>query len=365
MAYFIGLMSGTSSDGIDAALVNFSETSFTLAATHTETISPDIRQAIFKLTKPSHNELSQFGILDRQIGLLFAKAVINLLKKTCLTPADITAIGSHGQTIRHTPNGLAAYTLQIGDPNTITHKTGIMTVADFRRRDIAAGGEGAPLAPAFHKAMFHSSDEDRIILNIGGIANITVLPSKTNKSTIGFDTGPGNTLMDRWTQIHFDQAFDKDGALAAEGKTINSLLTKWLADPYFQKAPPKSSGPDYFNHQWLNSVSSMEHLNQKDVLATLTDFTAQSIANAIKLFSANRIFVCGGGVHNRTLMKKLQHALPSHQLDSTDTLNLNPDWVEAVAFAWLAKQTLEQKTGNLPSVTGAKTACILGNICFP
>ncbi len=362
-ALFIGLMSGTSIDGIDAAVVDFDGTPG-IVATHTHPIAPELKQRILTLSHGCDNELEQMMLLDREVGLLFSEATNQLLQQANIDATSIIAIGSHGQTVRHYPD--KGTTLQIGDANLIAEKTGITTIADFRRRDLAAGGEGAPLAPAFHNAVFRSTDEERVIINLGGIANITHLPVDSTEIVSGFDTGPANILMDSWTERHLNQPFDRGGDWAKQGEVNQALLEQLLQEPYLSKAPPKSTGRELFNSDWLTQQlnSFGETIAPEAVQATLCQFTATTIADAITNHCGNNsaVFVCGGGAHNRHLMQLLQTALPNLRIDTTEALGVSPDWVEATAFAWLAKQTLEGKAGNLPAVTGASHPVVLGAI---
>lgn len=357
---YIGLMSGTSVDGIDAALVDFSEPQPKLLGTLYQEYSSELRQKIVDLCQPGLNEINRLGELDVQLGKAFASISQSLLKNHAIEPAHIRAIGSHGQTIRHHP--AQGFTLQIGDPNIIAAETGITTIADFRRRDIAWGGQGAPLVPAFHQTMFTAKDHHRIILNIGGIANITVLP--TNGDLIGFDTGPGNTLLDAWMEKHCQKACDHQGAWAATGKINQELLANLLDDPFFKLTSPKSTGREYFNLAWLETFLTPD-ISPVDVQTTLVELTARSIlAAAASHISSGEIFVCGGGVHNDFLMQRLHQLAASFSVQSTQSLGIDPNWVEAMAFAWLAKQTLEKKTGNIKAVTGAKRDTVLGGVYF-
>lgn len=355
---YIGIMSGTSMDGVDVAIVDFSKQPLKLIATHNEALPNHLRQKLMALCTPSDNEINTLGQADNELGRLFAKAVQNALAKTALKPSDIKAIGSHGQTIRHMPNAEFPFTLQIADPNIIAEITGITTVADFRRRDMAASGQGAPLVPAFHHVFFRKTDQHKIVLNIGGISNITVLNSKP---IVGFDTGPGNTLLDAWCLKHLNQNYDRDGAWAASGKVLPKLLEKLLADPYFKKPSPKSTGREYFNLAWLAKFLNDE--KPEDIQATLLALTVQSVANEIKEYpECQELIVCGGGAHNTYLMQELKKACANIQAVSSENLGVNPSWIEAIAFAWLAKQSLEKKPGNIASVTGAKREVILGGI---
>jgi anhydro-N-acetylmuramic acid kinase len=369
--YYIGLMSGTSLDAIDAVLVRLDGTPGhnndpELIASHKHPLPDTLRDTLLALNRPAHGELAKMAEADILLGREFADAVLNLCAHGNVAPHDIKAIGSHGQTIRHVPDGDPAWTVQIGDANTIAERTGITTVADFRRRDMAAGGQGAPLMPAVHNALLRVHDQNRVILNIGGMANITLLPADPEQPVSGFDTGPGNVLMDHWAREHHGQPYDHNGAWAATGKVDEALLAAMLKDKYFQQAPPKSTGRDLFNAAWLN-----RHLKRgarrrphKHVQATLCELTARSIADAINAYAAqaDTVIVCGGGVHNTTLMFRLQALLEHRQVRSSEDYDLDPDWLEAIGFAWLAKRTLEGLPGNLPAVTGARHPVVLGAI---
>ena len=368
-AYYIGLMSGTSMDGIDAVLVDFSKKHPELICSHSHSFPDALQQQLSTIITPDwQGSLLQVGTLHQQLGKLFAEAVNALLKKTDVHIKQIKAIGSHGQTVWHQPEGEHPFSIQLGDANQISELTGITTVADFRSRDIAAGGQGAPLVPAFHQALFALANFNRIVLNIGGIANITLLPH--NGEISGFDTGPGNGLMDAWIKKHTQKNFDNNGDWASGGTINNKLLDLLLSDHYFSLPAPKSTGKEYFNLLWLQkrlkeniSIS----VKPQDMQATLAELTARSISDAINTAISkpqdwNELYVCGGGTHNQFLMERLQHHLPAFKIASTEILGVSPDWVEAIAFAWLAKQTLQGKPGNLASVTGAKGARILGAI---
>ena len=358
---YIGLMSGTSIDSIDAALVDFSQSTPTLISAIEQPIPAALKQQLVDLCQPGDNEINHMGAADRELGLVFADAVETLLIQSKTTAQDIAAIGSHGQTIRHHPNGKHGFSLQIGDPNTISLNTGITTIADFRRKDIAAGGQGAPLAPVFHRALFGNSDTARAIINIGGISNISVL--NADGSTTGYDTGPGNGLMDYWIQRHQSQAYDNDGAWAASGTAIPELLNTLLADDYFAQPSPKSTGRELFNPQWLQDKNTEDQYSDCDVQATLLALTCESIAREVEqLINTNEIFICGGGAYNSTLIQALQARLAPRAVSTTDDLGIAPKWVEACGFAWLAKQTLAGLAGNNPSVTGANKQTVLGAI---
>lgn len=365
--YYIGIMSGTSLDGVDVVLASIpSSTEFSLLAADTYQIPEPLKKNLLQLSQEDQtNELNRYAELDVQMGQLFAQCSIKLLDKASISPAEIHAIGHHGQTLRHYPDSQFPTTLQIGDPNIIAQNTGITTIADFRRRDMAAGGQGAPLVPPFHQAMFSHDDLNRVIVNIGGIANITVLP-KNSDHIIGYDTGPGNGLMDDFCLRYFNCAYDKDGQRASEGKVNQELLTQMLSDPYFHRIYPKSTGREYFSYDWITQHlgALSQKINDVDILATLLELSAQSIINEINTldFQTDEILVCGGGAKNAQLMQRLQGLAPESKVATTEYLGLHPDWVEASAFAWLAYQTLHGLTGNLPSVTGASQKVVLGAI---
>lgn len=356
-------MSGTSMDSVDAVLVDLAPDTFQLVAHHSHPIPDDLRQELATLSR-GHADLDRVACMDVRIGRLFAEAANSLLQKANLRANAIRAIGSHGQTVRHQPTGSEPFTIQIGDPNLIAENTGITTVADLRRRDIAAGGQGAPLAPAFHAQFFRDRQENRIILNIGGIANITTLPVDHGQAITGFDSGPGNTLLDQWIYRCRAERFDRDGNWSASGQVRQELLDKILTDPYFSLATPKSTGTDYFNLDWLQRYLPDKHDNAQDIQATLAELTVASIHMAIEQsgFVAHRVIVCGGGAYNTFLMKKLQARMGTIPVSSSAEFGLPPDWVEGAAFAWLAQRTLAGLPGNLPSVTGAAHPVILGAI---
>jgi anhydro-N-acetylmuramic acid kinase len=366
--YFIGTLSGTSIDGIDAALVRFTSHP-ELIATHSIEFPADLRAEMRALCTPGENEIDRLGQADVQLGHLFARAVRELLLKAQMDPAQIRAVGSHGQTIRHRPGHTPPFTLQIGDPNVIATETNIPVVADFRRKDMALGGQGAPLVPAFHEAIFRSAKVDRVIVNIGGIANVSVLPRNPAAEVLGFDTGPGNTLLDGWSRQVLDTPMDRDGALAARGRVGQTLLNALLADPYFHRPPPKSTGPEYFSMDWLRRhLVTNATVNDADVQATLVALTARTIADAIRQSGGLRepeVLVCGGGAHNLTLLRALQDNLPGCTVGLTDTLGVPVNWVEAMAFAWLARRRLQAQPGNCPSVTGARRVAVLGSLHLP
>ena len=371
---YIGLMSGTSMDALDCAIVQFGTQTnhqpLTILGTLGLPLPDDLRTKMLNLCEGGYSNAEQTGELlswaelDCRFAQLSATAVNQLLEQLSINPDQIKAIGSHGQTIRHFPEHAYPHSLQLGDPNLIAELTGITTVADFRRRDVASGGQGAPLVPAFHQDLFHSASTDRIILNIGGISNITLLTTDSTIPTSGYDTGPGNTLMDSWIKRHKNLEFDQDGTWAASGQVNTALLDQLLSDAYFQRAAPKSTGRELFNLDWLNSyLSANPQIKPVDVQATLLELTAQSIATEIeRSLTTGEILVCGGGALNPVLFDSLKTALSNFDVTTTSTAGLDPLWVEAAAFAWLAKQTIDGLSGNLPEVTGATGPRILGGI---
>lgn len=362
---YLGLMSGTSLDGIDAAVVDLSSATPHVLAAHTQPYSPDLRNQLLELAQGGGtNEVECLGRLDQQLGELFAAAALAVLEQRGLAPSAIRAIGSHGQTVRHRPAGPTPFTLQIADPNLIAERTGITTVADFRRRDMAAGGQGAPLVPAFHACCFRKAEEDRAVLNIGGMANLTLLPADQQLPVSGFDTGPGNVLLDAWIGKQRGESCDRNGDWASTGQVQQSLLHALLQDDYFRMAPPKSTGREKFQLAWLEQRLATFACSPNDVQATLVALTAETIAAALQAAAprTQRLLVCGGGVHNNTLMNALSVALADVPVESTAVHGLNPDWVEAAAFAWMAHETLAGRPSNVPSVTGARGPRILGGI---
>lgn len=361
---YIGLMSGTSMDGIDAALVEFGDHSQRLIGFQTTPWSTEMVTHLRTLAHPGDNEIDRLGPLDIAVADTFSTAVEQLLQDTGTAREAVAAIGSHGQTIRHRPSSRPPFTLQIGDPSRLAENTGITVVADFRRRDMAAGGQGAPLVPAYHANWFHDRNEGRVVLNIGGIANITLLPRSPDQPVTGFDTGPGNTLLDRWIQLKKGVGYDAGGQWSASGNVHPPLLEALLSDPYFEQPPPKSTGPEYFNLDWLMQYLQPLDITAADTQATLAALTARSISNSIRGSGTDctRLIVCGGGVHNLELMRLLQDMLPDMAVTSSSAFGVGPDQVEATAFAWLARQTLLGLPGNLPSATGARRPVILGGI---
>ncbi|MDA8382894.1 MAG: anhydro-N-acetylmuramic acid kinase [Betaproteobacteria bacterium] len=356
--YYVGLMSGTSLDGIDCALVAFGTGRPRLEATHFVPYAPSLRERLLGLHTPSRDELHAAALTANELARHYAQAVLDLLRQHGLPRSRVQAIGCHGQTIRHRPD--AGYTVQLGNAALLAELTGITTVADFRSRDIAAGGQGAPLVPAFHAAMFAAAAH-RVIVNIGGIANLTDLPPGGTVS--GFDCGPGNLLMDAWAFHQLGKAYDEDGAWAAQGRVLPRLLQALAAHPFFLEAPPKSAGRETFNLPWL--ISHLDGAEAPaDVQATLLALTARTIAQAVRTRAPARgeVYLCGGGARNRALREAIAQALSPMPVALTDDLGVDADWVEAFAFAWLARQSLLGEPGNLPAVTGARHPCVLGAI---
>ncbi|MGP5526697.1 anhydro-N-acetylmuramic acid kinase [Psychrobacter celer] len=401
---YIGMMSGTSLDGMDAVLCQFASDSentqqpLQLLATYSQGFPPRLREVLLALCQPNgiqaltpsagepnnqpNSELDWFGWASKAYGEFASEVVNTLLQQADTDSESVLAIGCHGQTVRHRPQ--MAVTLQLLDANIIAERTAISVVSDFRRRDMAVGGQGAPLVPAFHKALFADPDSTRVLLNLGGIANITVLPASnhTDNDTldnhshvVGYDTGPANLLLDAWTALHTDNDYDAGGAWAQSGQVIEPLLNQLLEHPFFARSYPKSTGREEFNLEWLQEelqrfdhASAHIRYSSADVQATLTELTAISASAQIHLFVQSHknsaVYVCGGGALNDYLMTRLQAHLPHCHVTTTASLGLHPAWVEAVAFAWLARQTLMGETGNLPAVTGAKKGVVLGQVCF-
>ncbi|KXJ55393.1 MAG: anhydro-N-acetylmuramic acid kinase [Colwellia sp. Phe_37] len=359
--FYIGVMSGTSLDGVDVVIADFNDTEPVLVSSLFKEYPNSLLLPLKAACQNTAIEFDQFGMLDSLLGSFYAQCIEEALLSADIRANNIIAIGSHGHTVQHSPNSHPPFTLQIGDANRIAENTGITVVADFRRRDIAAGGQGAPLVPAFHQSAFQSQSKSLAIINIGGISNITFL-NKNKEDIIGFDCGPGNTLMDQWCQLHFDMPYDTSGQLSRKGTTNELLLQSMLNDPYFSQIHPKTTGPEYFNLNWLKAHVDQHPNNPYDILSSLCELTAQCIAQSIKkLPVTDNALICGGGTKNTFLMEKLQSLLDC-PVETTATYGVHPDWVEAMAFAWLAKQTMEGKPSNTPSVTGAKKPVILGAI---
>lgn len=389
--FYIGMMSGTSLDALDAVICQFAPT-FKLIATHSLDFPTALKNDLLELCQPSEqlknglSEIEQYAKASIDYAQLCIQCVQELLTKASIKPKDVVAIGCHGQTVRHRPE--LHFTMQLLDANLLAEKTGISVISDFRMRDMAVGGQGAPLVPAFHQAMFSHQDKHRVLLNLGGIANISVLPASKSayaNQVTGFDTGPANLLMDAWCFKHTGKPYDENGSWASTGKVHQALLTQLLTHEFFSKPAPKSSGREAFHLDWLLAeLNLFEQLAPVDVQATLVELTCISASDAIKeitlqiglhnetdnITPANGsektgdIFVCGGGAYNQYVLSRLMHHLPSWNIFTTEQINLAPTWVEGVAFAWLARQHELRLTGNLPSVTGASKAVVLGVKCF-
>ncbi|WP_201528286.1 anhydro-N-acetylmuramic acid kinase [Psychrobacter frigidicola] len=403
---YIGMMSGTSLDGMDAVLCQFADgstdnntnTPMQLLATYSQDFPPRLREVLLALCQLNGvnnlvpqadepddkcGELDWFGWASHAYGEFASKVVNTLLQQADIDSEAVLAIGCHGQTVRHRPQ--MGFSLQLVDANIIAERTGISVVSDFRRRDMAVGGQGAPLVPAFHQALFSAPDSTRILLNLGGIANITVLPAtaindsnnqQTGDQVVGYDTGPANLLLDAWAALHTGNNYDAGGAWAQSGQVIETFLNQLLAHPFFTKTYPKSTGREDFNLAWLqdelqrfDQAGASIRYSSADVQATLTELTAITASNQIRQFIKSKeakgeVYICGGGALNGYLMTRLQAHLPHCSVEATAQLGLDPAWVEAVAFAWLARQTLMGETGNLPAVTGASKGVVLGQVCF-
>ncbi|WP_159566420.1 anhydro-N-acetylmuramic acid kinase [Budvicia diplopodorum] len=362
---YIGVMSGTSLDGVDVVIADISASTVIQKASYSHPMPPDIKQSILAICQGQLATLSQIGQLDLRLGILFAEAVQGLLDQYQIPASDILAIGNHGQTVWHQPEGQYPFTMQLGDNNRVAAMTQITTVGDFRRKDMAFGGQGAPLVPAFHQALLATPDERRMVLNIGGIANLSLLIPGVNVS--GFDTGPGNMLMDAWIEKHQGKSFDRDAVWARQGSVNFPLLSAMLSDPYFGLAAPKSTGREHFNLQWLSrQLESFAQVSPQDVQATLAELTAVSIADHIqRAGGCERLLVCGGGARNPLLMERMARLLPDTVVDTTDNHGISGDDMEAMAFAWLAARTLSGLPGNIPSVTGASRPTVLGAVYTP
>ncbi len=365
--YYIGLMSGTSVDGIDGVLVKDSNGRLVLVDTYSMAFPDDLKDDIEKLLKTFQIHLQKLGEIDHRLGCCYAECVNELLEKASVNSSEVIAVGCHGQTVFHDPRSKYPFTMQIGDANIIAARTGIKTVNDFRRMDVAYSGDGAPLAPAFHADYLSSTSEKRIILNLGGIANITIL-DYDKIDVIGFDTGPANCLMDLWIHKCRGEAYDKDGEWAKSGKVDCKLLNKMFSNYYFSLPAPKSTGKELFNLDWLNSIlENYPKMKEEDVQATLCELTAKTISDEINKYcpDADAVYSCGGGAYNGFLQDRLSFYLSSAKISTTDELGVSVQWMEAIAFAWLTKQRIELKPGNLSSVTGAKRDAVLGALYIP
>jgi anhydro-N-acetylmuramic acid kinase len=359
---YLGLMSGTSMDAIDAALVDFDLTPLSIVATSATAFEPALKSRIASIMESADRvALDEIGQIDVAVAQAFAQAAIRLMRDSGVGAGSVAAIGSHGQTLRHRPDLSVPFTWQIGDPNTLAEMTGITVVGDFRRRDVAAGGQGAPLLPVFHDQVFRSAEEDRVIVNVGGMANVTILCR--GAPVFGFDTGPGNRLLDAWTSRHRGVNFDAGGAWAGSGRSDADLLRQLMTEPYLALPPPKSTGRELFNMTWLQNELGPRARRPEDVQATLLEYTAATIAAAARRYAPGAaLYVCGGGAHNAMLLAALARLAAPNRVATTAALGLDPDYVEAVAFAWFARRTLAGLPSSAGSVTGAAGARILGGV---
>jgi len=368
--HFIGMLSGTSRDGVDAVLVNFSHGSMQLLHAICTPYPPAIKLTLDQLLatgKPPAGDVA--SLLDENLGRFFARVAQNLVRETGMEMRDIRAIGSHGQTVWHDPEAEIPVTIQLGNPELIARGTKSTVVADFRTADVQAGGQGAPLAPLLHQQLFRDDTEDRAILNLGGIANLTLLPAKRDVSgggVSGHDCGPGNCLLDAWTRLHLQKDYDDNGRWASKGRLDKKLLQRLLADPYFSAPPPKSTGLETFNMSWLEKMLADSSPKEVDVQTTLAELTALSVASSLlESGQPTRLLVCGGGVHNTFLMRRIAAALPDVIVQSTARHGADPDWVEGLLFAWLARERLNECVQDTMPITGANQPVLLGDIYEP
>ena len=366
MSYYVGLMSGTSADGIDAVLVSFEDQKIDLIESISVDYDKSLSDDIARITTQARIDLIEIGELDIRLALAFSNAVLNLTQS--VDRDLIVAIGSHGQTVHHSPDGNYPFTMQLGDGATIAQTTGINTVTDFRSKDVAAGGQGAPLAPLFHQQYFQSTQENRVVINIGGIANLTYLSKshdhKNSQQFIGFDTGPGNALLDCWAGRHLNTPYDNKGEWARAGEIDSILLERFLTDSYFKKSPPKSTGKEYFNPGWLKKYFDAETIDAQKIQTTLTHLTASSIAQCVNEFTKEQdaVYLCGGGTKNLYLVELIAQYCKNRKIGTTGELGIDPDFVEAIAFAWLAKARIEEKALDTRLITGASGPVTLGAV---
>ena len=360
---YVGVMSGTSVDGLDVAVVDMSTGAPRITESTTVALPDALTAALVALNSPGDDEIDRAGACDAAFGEFIGRAVLGCLDSWGVSPSDIRAIGCHGQTIRHRPDSTPPFTMQIGDPNRVAETTGIDTVADLRRRDMAAGGQGAPLAPLFHDALFRDAERHRIVVNVGGIANATMLPAASD-AILGFDTGPGNALLDAWCRHCKGDPYDRGGAWASQGAVATKLLDALRLDPFVSRTPPKSTGKERYNLDYVIRMSAPFDFPPQDVQAALLEFTAWSIATAVERWGpgAGDVVVCGGGRHNHALRGRLTANLPGYGILRSDDLDVDGDGLEAAAFAWFAHRTLSGQPGNVPAATGAKGPRVLGAI---
>jgi anhydro-N-acetylmuramic acid kinase len=363
-ALYVGLISGTSRDGVDAALLSFDDDRPNIQAVlclpYPERVSSLLDELLRAGRRPPDQALEQ---LDQDIADHFARVALRLIGQAGLQAADMCAIGSHGQTVWHDPDGAPPESIQLGSPETIAAQTGIVTVGDFRRADLEAGGQGAPLAPLLHRAVFRPGHGTRVVLNLGGIANISIIDAEG--AVAGFDTGPANCLLDAWIRHRRGEPFDRDGAWAATGRIDEALLHDLLRDPWFRRAAPKSTGIEYFNLDWLRRKIGDRSIADHDVQATLAELTARTVADAVRPHEPIDVLQCGGGSHNADLTRRLARHLHGTPLRSTGDCGIDPDWVEATLFAWLARERLAGRPQDTRAITGARTPVLLGTIADP
>ena len=360
---YVGVMSGTSVDGLDIAVVDMSTAVPRITESATVALPHELAVSILALNGPGDDEIDRAGACDAAFGEFIGRTVLACLETWRISPPDIRAIGCHGQTIRHRPDSTPPFTMQIGDPNRVAETTGIDTVADLRRRDMAAGGQGAPLAPLFHDVLFRDASRHRIVVNIGGIANATMLPAASDE-ILGFDTGPGNALLDAWSRHWRGEPYDRGGVWASQGAVAPKLMDALKDDEFVSRVPPKSTGKELYNLDYVLRLSAPYDYPSEDVQATLLEFTAWSIATAVERWGPGTgdVVVCGGGRRNYALMRRLAANLPNYGIFRSDDLDVDGDGLEAAAFAWFAHRTLSGQPSNVPAVTGAEGPRVLGAI---
>ena len=365
MQLYVGAITGTSIDGLDIALLSVTKHETTIVSGATYDFPSDLQSALTTLAQETHVDLSTLGETDAALGVFIGEAVLRFLREQDVEKDSVRAVGSHGQTIQHEPSLQHAFSMQIGDPNRIAEVTGMDVIADLRSRDLAAGGQGAPLVPVFHDALFPQRTRNLVVLNVGGISNVTVLPAERDAAVRGFDTGPGNALMDTWANAAFDKAYDKNGAMSASGDVNDSLLAKLLDDPWLRQKPPKSTGKEKFNMQYVEAaLAKVPALSSEDVAATLCQFTAVTVADAVHAWCmpTSDVVVCGGGRHNQDLMARFARELPSVSVSTSEDRGIDGDLIEAAAFGYLAHLHLVRKPGNVEQVTGAAGPRVLGSL---
>ena len=362
--FIVGMLSGTSRDGVDAVLVNFNQDKMDIMHASCVSYPRAIKSTLDRLIETGQPPTEDIAnLLDENLGRFFARIAQDLVREAGMEMRDIRAIGSHGQTVWHDPECSPGISIQLGKPELIARGTGTTVVADFRKADMEAGGQGAPLAPLLHQQLFYSETEDRAVLNLGGIANLTLLPAGGGVS--GFDSGPGNCLMDNWTRRHLHKDYDNSGRWASKGILSTGLLRDMLEDPYFSQDAPKSTGLEYFNMEWLDKHLAKSDIPAEDVQSTLAELTALSVGHCLKDQPVSRLLVCGGGIHNAFLIRRIAAALPDVIVESTTRFGADPDWVEGLLFAWLTRERLNGNTMDTPPITGARHPVFTGSIFAP